>query len=95
MVEPIPQWDPSLLRQIGVVLSITAVAVLGTHQIPNLKQNSRARFLIATLLAIAVIGSMNRYPFVLEAVSLVVAAGAVVIPLIVCARTFKIIVTKN
>lgn len=95
MVEPITQWEPALLREIGITLCIIAITILGTHHIPDLKKNSRLRFLLTASVVITVIGGMDRYPVVTKALTIAVAVAAVGIPLAVCARAYKIIITTN
>jgi hypothetical protein len=95
MVEPIPQWDPARLREIGIIFCVMAVAVLTTHHIPDLKQNARLRFLLTGSIVVTTFGGMNQYPAVTDLLTILVAAGAVVIPVAVCARAYWILVTTN
>lgn len=95
MVAPITQWDPALLRQIGLALCVVAMTVLGTHHIPNLRQNQRLRFLLSASIVLMLFEGMDRFPVITELTTIAIAAGAVVIPLVVCARTFWLIVSTE
>jgi hypothetical protein len=95
MVEPIPQWNPVVLRQIGIAFCVISVLVLASHHIPDLKQNSKLRFLLVVSIVIMVISAIDRYPVVTELLTIAVTAGVVVIPLAVCVQTYWVIVTTN
>lgn len=95
MAEPITQWEPALLRKIGITICITAVMILGTHHIPNLKKKPRLRFLLTVTFVTTAIGGMNQYSIVIEALTIAVAVAAVVIPLSVCVQAYKVIISTD
>jgi hypothetical protein len=91
MVEPLIRWEPALLRRIGFVLAIVGVSVLVTRPLFDAGVSERARFVLAATLAVTAVYSIDNYPLVTDAIVMMSAAMAVLVPLAVCIRAYRLI----
>lgn len=92
MVEPLVHWDPARLRQIGSALAVVGVATLLTKPLTDLGVGERAGLVVAGSIAVAAYHSYRTTPLLEESLTVLSAALAVILPLVVCFHAFRAMV---
>ncbi|MFB6196269.1 MAG: hypothetical protein ABEI80_08850 [Haloplanus sp.] len=90
MVEPFTGMESSLLRHVGTTLLVVGVSLLVASTLERtLDLPSRASLLVAALVGVSTLHTWRTSPQYVEAVTLLSAAVAVLLPVAVCLHVFS------